>query len=394
MRKPAAKTPAAPAAARRTNFLALAGVLFVAIVAGGFVTWKVEGTIGFLDRYPILMKFQRHKPSLDKAGYDARMIRLANYPELRKASSSTATSTRKGATASTTAVLTPRIGTSTSATLPGKLWPAAGTVYPNAGALLPFSRIVAYYGNFYSKGMGVLGQYPPDEVVTKLKAESAKWLAADPTTPVIPAIDYIAVTAQGSAGADGKYRLRMPDDQIQKAIDLAKQVNGIVILEVQAGLSEQQIEIPLLEKYLKLPQVHLAIDPEFSMKTSGAKPGHVIGTEDAATINFAAQYLANLVRTNNLPPKILIVHRFTDAMVTHAEKIKPLPEVEVVMDMDGWGPVSRKLSTYQSVVYSDPVQFAGIKLFYKNDLLPPSTGLMTTDQVMNLIPRPSYIQYQ
>ena len=30
--------------------------------------------------------------------------------------------------------------------------------YPNPGALLPFHRIVAYYGNFYSTHMGVLGE--------------------------------------------------------------------------------------------------------------------------------------------------------------------------------------------------------------------------------------------
>src|SRR5215472_17397945 len=35
-------------------------------------------------------------------------------------------------------------------------WPVK-TAYPGAGALLPFNRIVAYYGNLYSKNMGVLG---------------------------------------------------------------------------------------------------------------------------------------------------------------------------------------------------------------------------------------------
>ena len=36
-------------------------------------------------------------------------------------------------------------------------WPVK-TVYPNAGAILPFKRIIAYYGNLYSKRMGVLGE--------------------------------------------------------------------------------------------------------------------------------------------------------------------------------------------------------------------------------------------
>ena len=90
-------------------------------------------------------------------------------------------------------------------------------MYPLAGALLPFNRIVAYYGNFYSTGMGVLGQYPPAVMLAMLASTTALWQAADPSTPVIPAIDYIAVTAQGSAGADGKYRARMPDSQMDEA---------------------------------------------------------------------------------------------------------------------------------------------------------------------------------
>ena len=58
-----------------------------------------------------------------------------------------------------------------------------------------------------------------------------------------------------------------------------------------------------------MPNVHLGIDPEFSMK-GGQAPGKVIGTFDAADVNYASEYLANLVKKNNLPPKILVLHRF------------------------------------------------------------------------------------
>jgi hypothetical protein len=266
-------------------------------------------------------------------------------------------------------------------------------VYPQGGALLPFNRIIAYYGNFYSTGMGVLGQYPEAQVLEKLKHEVMVWEAADPTTPVVPAIEYIDVTAQGSAGKDGKYRLRMPDTQIDHALEMASKINGIVILDIQVGKSTLQDELPLLTDYLKLPQVHLAIDPEFSMKGS-APPGHEIGTFDAADINYAARFLANLVSENDLPPKILVVHRFTEDMVTGYRRIEPLPEVQIVMNMDGWGFPAKKINTYNVVVAPEPVQFTGFKLFYKNDALPPSTGLLTPAEVLSLTPAPIYIQYQ
>lgn len=298
---------------------------------------------------------------LDTKEYDRRMIALANY-------------------ASSTSTTTPRA------------WPVK-TVYPKAGAILPFKRIVSYYGNFYSTKMGVLGEYPPDIMLQKLQAEVKVWEAADPTTPVVPAIHYIVTTAQGTPQSDGTYRLRMPGTEIQKAIDLAARVHGLVFLDVQVGLSDLPRELPRLEPYLKQPNVHLGVDPEFSMH-DGVKPGRVIGTMSSSDINYAITFLDRIATENNLPPKILVVHRFTEDMVTGYKNIKPTANVQVVMDMDGWGFGAKKINTYKRVITLEPVQFTGFKLFYKNDLKPPSTRMLTPREVLDLQPAPSYIQYQ
>ncbi|MDP4130172.1 MAG: hypothetical protein Q8939_08425 [Bacteroidota bacterium] len=271
-------------------------------------------------------------------------------------------------------------------------WPVKRN-YPAPGAILPFNRIVAYYGNFYSKKMGILGEYPPDEMLEKLKADVKKWQAADSTMPVQPALHYIAVTAQGYPGKGNKYRLRMPAKQIDSVIRMAARINALVFLDVQVGLSTVQDEIPLLEPYLKMPQVHLGIDPEFSMKT-GKKPGSVIGTLDAADINYVIKYLSDLSKANQLPPKILVVHRFTQAMVTNYRKIQPDSLVQVVMDMDGWGAQARKFTTYREFISKEPVEFTGFKLFYKNDYREPNSRMLTPAEVLKLKPKPLYIQYQ
>lgn len=275
---------------------------------------------------------------------------------------------------------------------PVYLWPVK-TVYPTAGAILPFNRIIAYYGNLYSTKMGVLGQYPEVEMFQRLDAEVKKWEVADPSTPVIPALHYIAVVAQGSAGVDGKYRARMPSSEIDKVIAMAAKINAIVFLDLQVGFSTVQTEVPLLEKYLKLENVHLGLDPEFSMKT-GIRPGKVVGTYDASDINFVVNYLAKLVKDNNLPPKILVVHRYTEKMVTNYKKIIPPPEVQIVMNMDGWGERAKKMNTYEQFIYKQPVQFSGFKLFYKNDIFQPGTVLMSPTELLKLRPVPIYIQYQ
>lgn len=314
-------------------------------------------------------------PVLDKEAYDLKLWQIANATTSNIIPTITASSTAS----STKAIKKP-------------LWPVKA-VYPNAGAILPGKRIVAYYGNLYSTKMGVLGQYPEAEMFRRLDIEVKKWQEADPNTPIQPALDYIASTAQESAGEDGDYSFRMPATEIEKVLAMAKKIDAIVILEVQPGLGHLQEEIKVLEPYLKLPQVHLAIDPEFCMKNN-RKPGIYIGSVDASEVNTAANYLAELVRANNLPPKVLIVHRFTQNMVTNAMSIKPLPEVQIVMDMDGWGQQARKLNTYKNFIYDEPVQFTGFKLFYKNDFREENSRIMTPTEVLKLKPQPIFIQYQ
>jgi hypothetical protein len=271
-------------------------------------------------------------------------------------------------------------------------WPVRAD-YPVAGAILPFKRIIAYYGNLYSTRMGILGELPEAQMVEKLMGEVKKWQAADTSLEVIPALHYIGITAQQSPGKGNKYRLRMPFNQIDKVLAMAEKINALVFIDIQVGLSTLEQEVPEFEKYLKMPHVHFGIDPEFSMK-GGQAPGKAVGTFDAADINYTTDYLAKIVRENNLPPKILVIHRFTQKMVTNYQQIKKRPEVQIVMDMDGWGHQARKINTYRQFIYKEPVQFTGFKIFYKNDLKEANSHIMTPQEVLSLKPQPVYIQYQ
>ncbi len=352
------------------RLLILAGIsgLGSLILIGAFVVPSSAVTYPSVTQVAEVKESTPKAPTLDKHAYDAKLLEIAH---VKVSASSTVEET---------------IASSSLR------WPTKDP-YPNVGALLPFNRIVAYYGNYFSKGMGILGEYPEDQMLQKLKAAVAEWKAADPSTPVIPAIHYIAVTAQASAGADGKYRLRMPDTEIDKSIELAKKVDGIVFIDIQLGHSNLESELPLIKTYLEMPNVHLGIDPEFAMH-QGRKPGTYIGELDASDINYAINYLSDIVKEKNIPPKILIVHRFTEEMVTGYRKIQPTPEVQVVMNMDGWGDPAKKMGTYQRVITEEPVQFSGFKLFYKNDLRPPSMRLLSPSEILKLTPAPVYIQYQ
>ena len=273
------------------------------------------------------------------------------------------------------------------------LWPSTPASRP--GSVLPGKRIVAFYGNPLSKRMGVLGEYPVEEMLARLDTAVKAWQTADPSTPVQPALHLIAVVAQGSPGRDGMYRLRMPDSLIETVYQWAKQRNALLFLDIQVGASTLPAELPRLLRFLERPDVHLGIDPEFSMhyEKEGLKPGTKIGTMMASDVNYAVRTLADFVAARNLPPKVLVVHRFTRRMVPNPRQIQLDPHVQVVMDMDGWGPPWLKFDSYRDYIVAEPVQFTGFKIFFHNDA---KTGeaILTPAELLRLVPKPLYIQYQ
>ncbi len=270
---------------------------------------------------------------------------------------------------------------------PAPATPDPRNVSAGPGSILAKRMVVSYYGNPYSGLMGVLGQLSKDELVAALKRRAAQYEAAS-GRPVQPAIHFIATVAQASAGSDGMYRARMPLEVAQEYAQLAANNDMLFILDIQFGRSTAQAEIPPWLPLLKEPHVHLAIDPEFDMWGS-EQPGADLGHMMAYEVNYASDYLSNLVAQYNLPNKMLIVHQFTASMLPDKQNIQTNPNVDLVIDMDGFGYSSLKIQHYDWYVRDQAPQFAGIKLFLEHD-----PDLMTAADVMGLTPPPDLVIYQ
>ena len=260
-------------------------------------------------------------------------------------------------------------------------------VDPATNSVLSNTLLVTWYGNPNDSRMGVLGQYTGDDLAQRLMRQAAAY--ADLTSKrVVPAYELVAVVAQGSPGADGMWRRRESPNIIDSMLQQARAHGFKLILDVQLGQSTVQDELAYLRPWLEQPDVYLALDPEFDM-WNGQTPGVEIGHTMSYEVNYAINYLDNLIAEYSLPPKVLIVHQFTLHMLPDKENIGRSPNVDLVLDMDGFGSQSLKLATYRTVMDQGQFDFAGIKLFYDQD-----PNMFTPAEVMNLNPVPSVVIYQ
>jgi hypothetical protein len=268
------------------------------------------------------------------------------------------------------------------------VWEPAAPGAPRSGAILPRERIVAYYGNPLSGQMGILGELPPESLSRRLRDQAAEYARVDQGRPVRTALELIAVVAQAGPGADGLYRLRMDTELIEDVARWADEAGHLLILDVQPGRADMVAEAEWLQPFLKRPNVHLALDSEFAMR-GNQLPGKNLGSMDAAVVNRTVQMLAELVTSWGLPPKVLIVHRFEESMLTNHHNILVDPRVQVVMDMDGFGAPAVKVGGYGRYVREAHAQYAGFKLFYRQDV-----PLMSPEDVLGLDPIPDVVIYQ
>ncbi len=295
---------------------------------------------------------------------------------------------------------TPSIGTPGEAT-PGSGSPEAtpsATPTPSGptmvlspagkGSLFQNCQVVSFYGFPDVPQMGIVGEYPPDVLVQKLMAQAKAYDDINGFRGVAPAIHLIYAVAQASQTPDGTYLARMSDSMVKQWIDIADKYDLLLFLDIQMGSSSVQQEFPHVEPFLKNPRVHLGLDPEFVV-SGDQRPGVQIGSLDVSQINVAQELLQKLVEENHLPNKILIVHQFLPDMIINKGDIKDLPNVDLVIDQDGFGTPAQKIGNYQRFVKQDGAEHGGFKLFYKQD-----HPLMTPEQVEQLDPQPDVIIYQ
>jgi hypothetical protein len=254
--------------------------------------------------------------------------------------------------------------------------------------ILEDSQIISYYGNPYTPDMGILGADTLENVATQLEELAERYDALNGPTGVVPALHVVYAVAQRYPTDDGLYLQYVDDADVERLLELTEERGLLLFLDLQIGRSSVMAELEKVLPYLRYPQVHLAIDPEFAM-TSSEVPGVHLGSLRAADINAAQAALQELVETEGLPPKLLIVHQFVDSMMPDGDAIQRYTNVELIIDMDGFGPAEIKRVKYERYAARPYASRAAIKLFFDYD-----PDLMSEEDVLSLEPRPAVIIYQ
>lgn len=249
-------------------------------------------------------------------------------------------------------------------------------------------QVVSFYGSPLYEGLGVLGTDTPAAIAQRIKEQAAGYEQSSGGRGVAPAFHVIYAIAQASNTPDGTYLARLDDAHVREYMDAANQEDLLMFLDIQMGHSTVEAELQHVLPYLQDPRVHLALDPEFATPPD-QEPGDVIGGMDASEINKAQEALQKLVDEHDLPNKILVVHQFWPEMIRNKEALQQFPNVDLVIDMDGFGAANDKIAGYERFIRDENAEHGGFKLFYEQD-----TDLMTPDQVNRMEPQPDLVMYQ
>ena len=254
--------------------------------------------------------------------------------------------------------------------------------------LFPTHRLVGFSGAPGSQALGRLtGDL--DAAAAQLEPLAAEYAAGRRPLPVF---ELIATVVHDRPGADGTYRTRVGDEVVQQYLDAARRHRALLLLNLQPGLVDFLPEVQSYERWLREPDVSVALDPEWAVEP-GQVPGRAYGRTTGAELDGVAAYLSSLVAQGDLPEKPLVFHQVAPQVVEAPELLQPHPGVQLIRSVDGIGVPAEKVATWTRITTGQPPHVrGGFKLFFEEDT--ERGPLMTSPEVLALVPQPEYVLFE
>jgi hypothetical protein len=260
------------------------------------------------------------------------------------------------------------------------------------GALIPElanNQILAFYGKPDSRSMGILGEYPKEELASILEGYARLYDEQNGPEGVVPAFYLIYGTCW--PGGEIGY---LKESLVKSYIDFAAEKGILVFIDHQIGKYPVAEAMARLLPWLKYPNVHIALDPEWRTD----EPMKVIGCVSAEEINEAEASMSDYMEAEGiLGEKMLVIHQFQDRMIADREKVlADYDGVLLVHTADGFGPPGLKRWSYSTNAKAENMPLKGFKLFFKTDVTGAGYDdpLLLPSEVLALEPKPRLVIYQ
>ncbi|GGM56254.1 hypothetical protein ACFFX1_07705 [Dactylosporangium sucinum] len=282
---------------------------------------------------------------------------------------------------------------------------------PDDGAALPTNRIVAFYAVPGAAVTGPAYEISP-AMLARLRSQAAEYQQLDPAHPVVAGVDLVVSVPDGYPGPDGDYSHHVDAATIDRYVEFCRANNLILFLDLNFGQADPLTELNFFRPYLKLPFVHVAVDPEWMFPRRNGVPGTNLANVRAADLNPLIEAVAAMPEEYQVPRKMFLIHQYrpdgddlTDpynpakALIADKRNLRNDPRVDVVVHVDsvgGWpGDIEVKTEQYnlwvtQGMQRHQNFRYGGFKIFYQ---LESKHKLMTPAQVMALQPPPMVITY-
>ncbi len=255
--------------------------------------------------------------------------------------------------------------------------------------LLAGNQVLAFYGKPGAASMGILGEYPKEQLAPLLEAYARLYDEANGDLGIVPAFYLI----YGTVWPEGEIGL-LNRSVIEAYIEFAAERGWQVFLDHQLGKYDVESSVRSMLPFLAYPNVHLAIDPEWRT----LKPMKEIGYITGAELNAAQKLVDDYLRDNGLPGvRMLMVHQFKPTMIIDAASVRAdFDRVVLVHTADGFGSPSLKKNTYAGNARSLNMPVKGFKLFFESKVAGAGWDkpLMRPEEVLALDPMPLVVMYQ
>lgn len=267
---------------------------------------------------------------------------------------------------------------------------ATGVQLPGGGQVMfPGRTFVALYGYPGSTSLGALGQQDLPASIARAEKLASEYRSLLPGA-VVPTFEIIATVATASAGSDGMYSAQSTVGRLKPWVEAATEAGMYVLLDLQPGRASLLRQANAYIDLLRLPNVGLALDPEWKL-APGQRPLQQIGGVDAAEVNSVIDWLGRLTSGHRLPQKLLVLHQFQLSMLRDSHDIvTDNDNVAVLIHMDGQGSAAGKRATWNAVTKAAP---EGVTFGWKN-FLAIDKPVFTPAETVAQQPVPVMISYQ